>query len=86
MITPGNYQPRVGPLWGESFECFDHQLQPFVGAPFSEGEDSVQRISAAREIGEFGTARENAVGSHMHIVTPVFIVQNLAVSRHQDGY
>jgi hypothetical protein len=41
-------------------------------------------IAATREIGILGTARQNAMGAHMHVVPAVLVVEQLAISRHED--
>jgi hypothetical protein len=40
--------------------------------------------STARKVGEFGAASQQSVGAQMNIVAAVLIIQNLAVSRHEN--
>jgi hypothetical protein len=41
------------------------------------------RISASREIRVLRSLRENAVGTEVNIVVPIFITQDPAISRHE---
>jgi hypothetical protein len=69
---------------GKQLKRLNHQFKPFVGAPLAESENS-RRISAHREIRKFWSPGQNAVGPQMHVIAPVLVIQNLPISRHQDG-
>jgi len=43
----------------------------------------MNRISAAREVGKFGPAGENAMGSQVNVVAAILVVQDFSITRHQ---
>jgi hypothetical protein len=85
MVSSGNNQPGMRQSSRDSLERFDHKLQPFVGSPFSEGENAMLWISPPAEVGIFRPGGENAMRTEVHIVASIFLVQYLAVSGHQYG-
>ncbi len=86
MISPGNYELGLRYLRSKQFESLDHEFQPLVRAPFSEGQNAVSRGSTARKVGEFGAASQQSVSAKMNIVAAVLIIQDLAVSRHENRH
>jgi len=86
MISTSNHQLRVRQGIAHDLKRFNHQLEPFVGSPFSECEDAVLWIASAGEIGIFRTARQNAMRAHVNIVVTVLFVKDLAISRHKHRH
>lgn len=43
------------------------------------------RISPARKVGKFWPPRQNAMRAQVNVIAAVFVVENLAVSRHEHG-
>ena len=84
MIASSNHQPCLGEVRGEQIEGLDHEFETLVGAPFAKRENPVKRRSPAREIRELRATRKQAVSAQMHIVAPVLVIQDLAISRHED--
>lgn len=64
-------------------EGLDHKLEPFVGPPFTERQNAVDRSTTPREVGKLGPAREDAVGPQVDVVPSVLIVQDLAIAGHE---
>lgn len=85
MVAAGDDQFRFRHLGGDQIERLNHQFKTLVSSPFSESENSVQRISASREIGKLGAAGKNAVGAKMNIIASVLVIQYFAISGHQHG-
>lgn len=83
MIPASDHQPCLRHLLDQNIERFNHQLQALVGSPFSKCEDAVSWIAASREIGKLRPARENSVRPQVHIITSIFVVQDLAIARHE---
>lgn len=83
MIATGDDQFRFGNFARNHLERLQHELQPLVGSPFSEGENAMDRISPAGEVGKLGPARENAMGAKMNVVAAILIVQDFSISWHQ---
>jgi len=83
MIATGNRERCCGNPFGEAVEGVNHEFETLIGSPFPERKNSMSRIAAHREIGEFRTPCENSVCSQMDVIPPVFVIQNLAISRHQ---
>lgn len=84
MISASNHEPCLRHLLGDMIEGLSHELEPLVGSPFPECENSMYRSTAHRKIREFRTPGENSVGAQMDVIVAIFVVQNLAISRHQD--
>jgi hypothetical protein len=85
MIAAGDDQFRLRHLTGDEIERLNHQFKTLVSSPFSKGENSVERISASREIGKLGAAGKNAVRAKMNVIAPVLIIQYFSIARHQHG-
>jgi hypothetical protein len=83
MVSSSNYQLHVRYLRREQAEGLDHEFQTLVRSPLSEGQYAMSRIPPARKIRKFRTARKNAVRAQVHIVSPVFVVQDFPISGHQ---
>ena len=83
MISAGNHEFRLGQLRSNRIEGLDHKLEPFVGSPFAEGQNAVDRCTTSREVGEFRPSRQNAVGPQVDVVPSVLIVQDLAIAGHE---
>ncbi len=84
MVASTDDESRLRNASGYGLECFDHEFQPFVGAPFPECENAQLRISAPGKVRIFRHRGENSVRTEMHIVAAVFLAQNLAIAGHQD--
>ena len=82
MISPRDHEPGFRNLRRHEVESLHHQLETFISSPFAKGKNAVLGISAPPKLGELRPARENSVRPQMHIVTPILIVQNLAIARH----
>jgi hypothetical protein len=87
MISSSDYELGLGQSLRDLFERLDHQLETFVGSPFAERENTVDRISSPRKIGDLGPARKNPVRSQVDIIAAILVVQDLAIAGHQhrDG-
>lgn len=85
MVSAGNHQRRVRHALGDPIEGLDHELQTFICAPFSESQDTVDRSASPGEIRELGPARKDAVRAKVDVVSSIFVLQNLAIARHQHG-
>src|SRR5271165_1635207 len=86
MIASGNNQARFWHLRSQEIECLNHQLETLVRSPLAEGENAVEGISASRKIRELRPSREQAMRAQMHVIAAIFVIQNLLVSRHEDGH
>jgi hypothetical protein len=63
----------------------DHQFQALVSSPFPEGENAMHRIATLRKIRIYRAVREDAMSSHMHVISTVLFIENFPVARHQHG-
>jgi hypothetical protein len=70
----------------EQIEGFHHQFEAFISPPFAKSEDVLGWIAAPGKIRKLGPARQNSVRAQMHIIAAIFVIQNLAISRHEHGY
>jgi len=84
MIAASDDELEIRHSWLERVKCFDHEFEPFVSTPFPKGQNAVRRSSATREIRELGPTGQQSVSAEMNIVAAVLIVQDLAISGHQD--
>lgn len=84
MIATCYYEFHVRHLQGQQIERLNHQFQTLVRPPFSESQNALDRSSTAREVRQFRAASQQSVRAKMDIVPPVFIVQDLAISGHED--
>jgi hypothetical protein len=82
VISAGNHQLRVGNLFCDLLERVDYQFQPLVGAPFSERQDAVNRIPPSCKVWKLRTVSENAMGSYMHVVAAISLVQDFSIAGH----
>lgn len=82
MISTGNQEGGFRHFFREALEGVDHELEALIGPPFSKCENS--RSAAHRKIRKFRAPGENSVRAQMDVVATIFIVQNLAISGHQD--
>jgi hypothetical protein len=85
MICSGYDQLHLRYVAGNQLKGFDHRLQPFVCAPFSERQNSLHRVSALRKTGILRTSRQNPMAAHVYRTSPVFIADQCAVSGKQYG-
>lgn len=85
MVSATHHQPGIRQSMGNIAEGFGHQLQALVSSPLAEGEDAMFGIAAAGHVGKLGLAGKNAVRPQMDVIASVFFVENLPVSRHEDG-
>ena len=86
MVAPANNQFGVWQFLCHDLESLDHEFKPLICSPFSEGQDAVLWITAAREIRVFRSGRQDTVRTQVNIIAAVFFVQDLAISRHQYGH
>jgi hypothetical protein len=86
VIAPANNQSGVWQFLRHDLEGLDHKFKPLIRSPFSEGQDAMLRITAAREIGVFRSGRQDAVRTQVNIIAAVFFVQDLAISGHQHRH
>ena len=84
MIPACDDQLHIGQLLRDQVERLDHEFKSFVGSPFSEGQNPMNRIPTAREIREFRPARQNAMRAQVDVVASVLVIQNFAIARHQN--
>jgi hypothetical protein len=63
MVSAGNHEFGLGQFRRDHVESLDHQLEPFVRSPLAERQNAVDWSTTSREIWEFGSARQDAVGS-----------------------
>ena len=86
MVSAGNDKLRVWQLLSDQVKSFGHELETFVGSPFTEGENAMLGIPAPGKVGEFRAARENAMGTKVDIIASVLVVKDLAIAGHQDRH
>jgi hypothetical protein len=86
VVAAANNQSGVWQFLRHNLESLDHKFKPLVRSPFSEGQDAMLRITAAREIRVFRSGRQDAVRTQVNITATVFFVQDLAISGHQHGH
>lgn len=84
MIASSHHQFHVWQLLRNDIECVDHQLEALVGAPFSERQNAMFRISPPREVWVLGTGCQNSVRPQMNVIPAIFLVQYFAIARHQN--
>lgn len=70
----------------QQIERFHHQFETFISSPLAESKDVLGWIAAPGEIRKLRPARQNSVSAQVHIIAPIFVIQDLAISRHQHGY
>jgi len=85
MVPAGDDQFGIRQGLSHNFERVEQKLEPLVGSPLTKGQNPMFRISPPGKIRVFGFPRQNTVGPQMNIVTAIFVIKNLAVSRHQNG-
>jgi hypothetical protein len=86
MISACDHQLGIGKCLNDSLKRINHQFKALVGPPLAEGEYAVLGIAATGEIRIFGSARQNAMRSDVHIVAAIFFGKNAAIARHEDGH
>ena len=86
MISPGNHESGLRELWSEQIESLDHEFETLIRAPFPKGQNTVGGSSTTRKVGEFGSPSKESVGAEMNIVTAILIIQDLAISGHENGH
>ena len=82
MIPACDDQFHVRQSLRDHVESLDHELQPFVRAPFSKSENTVDGIPAACKVREFRPACQNAMRAQVNVVASVFVIQDFAIARH----
>jgi hypothetical protein len=85
VVPPRNDKLCIWKLFEKEIEGFDHEFKALVGSPFSERENSMRR-SPPREIRQFRSTRQNTVRAQMNVISPILVIQNLSVSRHEHGH
>jgi hypothetical protein len=86
MVSTAHNQLRVGHGIVDNLESLDHQLQSLIRSPLSESQNAVLRIAAPRKVGIFRPAGEHAMRAKMNIVASIFVLQNLAIARHEHRH
>jgi hypothetical protein len=86
MVPAADDQPGIGQDFCDQLKCINHQLKPFVGSPLAKGQNTVLGIAAPRKIRGFGFSSQNAVRAQMHIVAPIFFVEDLTIAGHEHGH
>src|SRR6516164_2028211 len=84
MITSGNNQLRFRQQRREQSKRFNHKFEAFVRAPFAECENAMRRRATTREVWKLGAPSEQTMCTKMNVVMPVLVIQNLAISRHEN--
>ena len=85
VVPTGDDQPGIRQCLSDNFERIKQEFEPFVGPPLTKRQNPMFRISPPGKIRVFRFPRQNTVGPQMNIVTAIFVIKNLAVSRHQNG-
>jgi hypothetical protein len=86
MIAPCNYEFSLRQFRRKQVESFHHEFQSLVCAPFSEGQNTMGWSSTTRKVREFRTTSQQSVGPKMNIIAAVFIIKDLAISRHENRH
>jgi len=84
MITSRNDQFRLRQLRREQLKRFYHEFEAFVRAPFTECQDALRWGSTTGVVRELGSPGKQTVRPKVNIVPPVLIIQDLAISRHEN--
>jgi hypothetical protein len=82
MVCSRNHQLGVRKLRAHQTEGFDHQFEALVGSPFPEGENAMW-MPAPRQVRILRPVREDSVGSDVHVIAPIFVGKDFAISGHQ---
>jgi hypothetical protein len=85
MVSPGNHEFRLGQLRSDQIKGLNHELEAFVSSPFAESQNAMEGSSTPREIGEFRPARKYAMRAQVDVVSPILVVQDLAIGGHEYG-
>ena len=85
MVPAGNHQLGIRQGLSYNLERVEQKFEPLVGSPLTKRQDAMLRISPPGKIGVFGSPSQDAVRPQMNVVTAIFFIKNLAVSRHQNG-
>jgi hypothetical protein len=86
MVASSNDKFCIGQTLSDNFKSLNHQFEPLVGSPFSKSKNAVLRIAAPRKVGILGPGGQNTVRTEMHIIAPIFILQNLQIPWHQHRH
>jgi hypothetical protein len=84
MVSSSDHKLRLGDPRGDEIEGLDHQFEAFIGAPLSERQNTLDGAAAPREVGELRPAGKNPMRAQVDVVSSVLVVQNFAISRHED--
>jgi hypothetical protein len=85
MISAPNHQSGFRHPLREDIECFNHQLQPLIGAPLSKSENAVLWVATAREVGKLWAPGQDSVRPKVDIIASVFVVEDFSIPRHENG-
>jgi len=85
MVPAGDDELGIWKRVRHNFKGIEQKFKPLVGSPLTKGQNPMFRISPPGKIRVFRFPRQNTVGPQMNIVTAIFVIKNLAVSRHQNG-
>jgi len=85
MVSAGNHEFRLWRFRSDQIKSLNHELETFVRSPFAESQNAVDGSSTPRKIGEFGAAREYAMGAQVDVVSPILVVQDLPITGHEHG-
>lgn len=86
MIAACHDELCVGHAIRQQIERFHHQFETLISSPLAESEDVLGGIAAAGKIRKFRPPRQNSVRAQVHVIPPILVIQNLAISGHQHGY
>ena len=82
MVGSRNHQLRIRKLRAHQTEGFDHQFETLVRSPFPEGQNAM-RMPAPRQVRILRPVRENSVSSYVHVIAPILVRKDFAISGHQ---
>jgi hypothetical protein len=86
MIPTRNHEFRIRENLFDGLEGLEHELQPFVRAPFTKCQNAVLRIAPAGEIRVLRPASQDSVRPKVNILTAIFFMKDLAIPRHENGH
>jgi hypothetical protein len=84
MIPSGNDQFRFRQLRREQSKRFNHEFEAFVSAPLAECQNAMRRSATTGEVWKLGAPGKQAVCAKVNVVTSVLIIQDLAISGHEN--
>ena len=86
MVASANDQSGVWQGLRDRLKCIDHELEPFVSSPFTEGQNAMLGIAAPRKIRAFRFSGQDSMGTKMHVVMTIFFVEDLTIAGHEHRH